>query len=67
MDKVVNGKEEEMGTIEYDFDAVKQILSYRDNQRNTVWTFNVHNGQMDGTLMSNDQLYRVIKLSKADQ
>jgi hypothetical protein len=66
MNKLVNGKEEEMGTLDYDFDVVKQTLSYRDNQRNTSWTFNVGDHQMDGTLVYKDQLYRIIKLTKAD-
>lgn len=66
MDKVVNDVEEEMGTLDYDFDAAKEILSYRDNQRNTTWTFKVSSRQMDGTLVYNNQLYRVIKLTKAD-
>ena len=66
MNKVVNEKEEEMGAFDYDFDAPKQILSYRDPERNTVWNFKVGDHQMDGTLVYKDQLYRIIKLTKAD-
>jgi hypothetical protein len=64
--KVVNEKEEEMGAFDYDFDVTKQILSYRDHQRNTVWNFKVTHHQMGGTLVYKDQLYRIIKLTKTD-
>jgi hypothetical protein len=64
--KVINEKEEEMGAFDYDFDASKQVLSYRDHQRNVVWTFKVGNHRMDGTLVYNDQVYRIIKLTKTD-
>jgi len=64
--KVVNEKEEDMGAFDYDFDATKQILSYRDHQHKVVWSFNVGNHRMDGTLVYNNQLYRVVKLTKTD-
>jgi hypothetical protein len=66
MNKVVNGKEEEMGTLDYDFDVTKQTLYYQDHQRNAAWNFKVDNHRMDGTLVYKDQLYRIIKLTKAD-
>jgi len=66
MNKVVNGKEEEMGPLDLDYDATKRVLSYQDHQRNAVWSFKVGNHQMDGTLVYKDQLYRIIKLTKAD-
>ena len=66
MNKMVNGKEEEMGPLDYNFDATKQTLSCQDHQYNTVWNFKVSNNRMEGTLTSNHQLYRIIKLTKAD-
>jgi hypothetical protein len=66
MNKMVNEMEEEMGPLDYDFDATKQILSCQDHQHNTAWNFKVSNSRMDGTLTYNHQIYRIIKLTKAD-
>jgi hypothetical protein len=66
MNKMVNEKEEDMGVLDFNFDVAKQTLSCRDNQRNATWNFNVGDHQMDGTLVCKDQLYRIIKLTKAD-
>lgn len=64
MNKVVNGKEEDMGVIDYLFDAAAGTLTYNDKSRDAVWQFKVKGNSMDGTLYYKGQLYRVIKLTK---
>lgn len=66
MNKIVDGKEEEMGTLEYNFDSTKNILTHRDEKREVTWQFNITDKKMDGALVYKKQLYRIIKLSKAE-
>ena len=65
MNKVVNEKEEEMGTLDYDFDVAKQTLSSSDHEFKTVWNFHVAGNRMEGTLVYQNKIYRIIKLSKS--
>jgi len=64
MNKLINGKEEEMGTLEYTYDAVAQTLTSIDEKRKTVWKFQIKNTAMNGTLLYKGELYRVIHLKK---
>jgi hypothetical protein len=60
--KIVNGIEEEMGTISCKFDKKNnQLIS---TSYNSLWTFNVKGKDLDGTLIYRGNLYRIIKVSK---
>src|SRR5260221_14371467 len=65
MNKLVNGAEEDMGVLDYIYDSAANTFTSIDDKRKTVWTFKVKNETMEGTLIYNNILYRVIKLSKA--
>jgi hypothetical protein len=64
MNKVVNGAEEDMGIIEYTYDAVANTLTSLDEARKIVWKFKVNGKTMEGTLVYKNELYRIIKLSR---
>ena len=65
MNKMVNGVEEDMGVLDYTYDSATNTFTSIDDKRKTVWTFTIKNETMEGTLVYNNILYRVIKLSKA--
>jgi hypothetical protein len=65
MNKVINEKEEEMGLLDYNFDVAKQTLSSSDREHGTVWNFHVTDNRMEGTLVFQNKIYRIIKLSKS--
>lgn len=59
--KIVNAKEEEMGTIPFKFDRKNnQLISTAYG----LWTFTVKGNDMEGTLVYKGELYRIIKVSK---
>lgn len=66
MNKVVNGKEEEMGPgeLQYSLSASDSTLKYIDTLRQAVWQFHVTGDSMQGTAVFKNKLYRVIKLRK---
>ena len=68
--KIVNGVEEDMGTLEASYDATQHILTttIKDNQgRTSVWVFKIDGKQMHGTLtMDGKTLYRLIEVKKVD-
>src|SRR5258706_495447 len=41
MNKVVNGKEEDMGALDFSFDAITNTLTYVDDARNATWKFKI--------------------------
>ena len=60
--KIVNGKEEDMGTLGCKLDkANNRLLS---NSYNSLWTFNFKSDSLNGTLYARGSLYRIIKLKK---
>ena len=62
--KIVNGIEEEMGIIQFRYDAkTGDIVSI--SQPNAIWRFKLKQNTMEGTLYSNNALFRIIKLTKA--
>ena len=63
--KVVDGKEEDMGVLNYNFNATTKTLKCIDEDRSAIWTFHVDGSKMDGTLVYENRVYRIIKLSKA--
>ncbi|HMD01096.1 MAG TPA: hypothetical protein VKH37_13125 [Ferruginibacter sp.] len=62
--KIVNGVEEEMGVLDFDFDATTNTLTYANRAHNSIWKFKVTHRTMEGTLVVKGQLYRIIKLKK---
>lgn len=64
MNKVVDGKEEEMGISDYNYDPTSKTLTYIDDKRGVTWTFHLKGTSMDGTLVYENKTYRVIKLNK---
>lgn len=60
--KIVNGKEEEMGVIGCKWDRENnKLLSTAFNGQ---WTFYFKNDNLDGTLYYKGDFYRIIKLKK---
>jgi hypothetical protein len=61
--KIVNGQEEEMGILEYNFDPANHSFTciYKET---SVWKFTITGDSMHGTLTSNNVLYRIIDLKK---
>ena len=64
MNKIVNRKEEEMGPLEFIYNAATQTLTSIDEKRNTIWKFQIKDTAMEGALMYNGELYRIIHLKK---
>jgi hypothetical protein len=66
--KIVNGTEEEMGTLDFEYDKAGQTFTciMKDRQqRESVWKFVIKVNHMSGTLIINGgTLYRKIELSK---
>jgi len=60
--KIVNGKEEEMGTIGCKLDRNNNRLL--STSYNSLWTFNFKSDSLNGTLYARGDLYRIIKLKK---
>lgn len=66
MNKVVNDKEEDMATYDYYYDASTKILSCWDEKHKIAWKFHVTGNRMEGTLVYQDKVYRIIRLSKVE-
>jgi hypothetical protein len=66
MNKMVNGKEEEMGLLDFIYNSSAQTLISRDEQRNAEWKFIIKGNRIEGTLMYKNQLYRIINVTKQD-
>jgi hypothetical protein len=64
MNKVVDGKEETMGTLEYHVDPAATTLT--SEFRGFVWTFDRTGGRMQGTLkqLPNGEVIRNIRIEK---
>lgn len=60
--KIVNGKEEEMGNIGCKLDRNNSRLL--STAYNSLWTFNFKSDSLNGTLYFRGDLYRIIKLKK---
>ena len=62
--KIVNGAEEEMGVLDFTYDATSNTLTHVDKERDSIWKFNLKNNTMEGTLYSRGELYRIVKLTR---
>ena len=61
--KIVNGEEAEMGKIQFQYDPkTKQITS--TSQPSSIWKLERKQNAIEGTLYSNNVLFRIIKLTK---
>ena len=61
--KIVNGAEDDMGTLAGTYDPAKHLLTLHYRKTDT-WEFKVNGNQIDGTLVNNGVLIRIIKLKK---
>ena len=68
--KVINGVEEAMGTLDGSYDEAEHILTVtmKDRQdRTNLWLFKIDGKKMHGTLTIDAKtLFRIIELKKAD-
>jgi hypothetical protein len=64
--KIIEGKESDMGTLILSFDAEKQILYLKNDVQKVKWEFKVIGNQMHGILISNGKLFRIIDLKRED-
>lgn len=62
--KIIDGKEDDMGTLSYSFDPSRNILYSIDNVKEVKWEFKVTGNQMHGTLTYKGKLFRIIDLKK---
>lgn len=63
--KIVQGKEEEMGALPGVFDQRKGELVCMPRP-NSIWTFKLNGQKMDGVLYVNGALYRIVALTKSE-
>lgn len=62
--KVINNKEEEMGTLNFTFDDHRQSFLSVDSARGVKWEFKLAGNTMKGTLVFKGLLYRIVELIK---
>ena len=62
--KIVDGKEEYMGTIPFTYDDKQKVFVSVDSVRNARWEFKIIASAMKGTLMYKGDLFRVIDVKK---
>jgi hypothetical protein len=62
--KIIEGKENDMGTIYFTFVPQKNILFFTDSIKDVKWEFKVTGKEMHGTLISKGKLFRKIYLKK---
>ena len=62
--KIVDGKEEYMGTIPFTYDDKQEVFVSVDSVRNARWEFKITGNAMKGTLMFKGDLYRIIDVKK---
>ena len=62
--KIVNGKEEYMGTLPFIYDDQQKKFVSVDSVRNVRWEFKLTGNEMKGTLTYKGDLYRIIDIKK---
>jgi hypothetical protein len=65
-DKIIKGKEIDMGTLVFSFDPQLNILYLVDSIQQIRWQFKVVGKEMHGTLSSNGRIYRIVELKKEE-
>lgn len=64
--RIVNGREIDMGTLNFTFDPHQKILFLIDSVKQVRWEFKLTGKEMHGTLISNGNLFRIIELKRED-
>jgi hypothetical protein len=64
--KIIDGKEDEMGTLNLTFDPRLKILFLVDSVKQVRWEFRINGKEMHGTLISKGKLFRIMDLKKED-
>lgn len=68
--KIVNGKEEEMGVLDFVYDNTKKTLTCNmtgRQDRTSVWLFNLDGNKIHGTLtIDGNTLYRLVEVQKTE-
>jgi hypothetical protein len=64
--KIIDGKEDEMGTLNLTFDPRLKILFLVDSVKQVRWEFRIKGKEMHGTLISKGKLFRIMDLIKED-
>ena len=62
--KIVDGKEDYMGTILFTYDSKQKVFVSVDSVRNARWEFKITGSTMKGTLMYKGDLFRIIDVKK---
>jgi len=62
--KIVDGKEDYMGTIPFTYDGKQKVFVSVDSVRNARWEFKITGSTMKGTLMYKGDLFRIIEVKK---
>ena len=62
--KIVNGKEEYMGTINFIYDNKQKVFVSIDSVRNAKWEFKLIGNEIKGTLIYKGDLYRIVDVKK---
>jgi len=62
--KIVDGKEEYMGTIPFTYDDKQKVFVSIDSVRNARWEFKITGSVMKGTLLLRGDLYRIVDVKK---
>jgi hypothetical protein len=64
--KLIEGKENDMGTLNFSFDPKQKTLFSIDSVQQVKWDFKVTEKEMHGTLIYKGKLFRIIDLKKED-
>ncbi len=64
--KIVDGKENNMGSLNFLFDPKRKVLFLIDSVKEVQWEFKITGKEMHGTLISKGKLYRIIDLKRED-
>jgi hypothetical protein len=62
--KIVDGKEDFMGTLNYIYDSSKETFVCVDEPRNARWEFQKKGGEMSGKLIHGNEISRIVNLKK---
>ena len=64
INKMVDGKETDMGILEFIYNPFKNTCTNKDEQRQMLWTFTIKNKMLEGTNISNSLKFcKVITLT----
>jgi hypothetical protein len=62
--KIVNGKEADMGIISFTYDPQQKAFISVDSEANARWEFKITGDSMKGTLMLQGNLFRIVDAKK---